>query len=111
MVRKLTEVNIPEVPGLVERRLEILAGRVVNWHVISQYHFTDWPRHKIEQNMAKPILKFCKIVRTSLIRSSDRKKQESFCDSALLFGRSRSRTRSKNNSNILLLPEAQKLLL
>ena len=40
----------------------------------------------------------------------DRKKQDSFCGSALLFGRIRSRSRSKINFKFLLIPEAQKLL-
>ena len=47
----------------------------------------------------------------TLVTVSDRSEQESFCASALLFGRSRSRTKSKKNSKILLLPEAQGLLL
>ena len=69
MVRKLTERNLEEVPGLVERRLEILAGGVVNWHVICQYHFTAWPDHNL-QEMAKTMLTFCKIVKTNLDRSN-----------------------------------------
>ena len=65
MVRKLTEVNVPEVPGLTKRRLEILAGEVVNWHVIHQYHFTAW-----SNRMPKPMLNFCKLVKTNLDRNN-----------------------------------------
>ena len=64
-IKKLSEENIPEVPGLVERRLEILAGGVVNWHVICQYHFTAW-----SNRTAKPMLNFCKLVKTNMDRSN-----------------------------------------
>ena len=69
MVRKLTEVNVPEVPGLIERRLEILAGGVVNWHVICQYHFTAWSDRNLHK-MTRPMLNFCKIIKTNMDRSN-----------------------------------------
>ena len=69
MVRKLNEQAVPEVSGLIERRLEILAGGEVNWHVISHYHFTKWSDRNLTK-MAKPMLHFCNIVKTSLNRSN-----------------------------------------
>ena len=68
MVRKLNEQDVPEVPGLIERRLEILAGGEVNWHVISQYHFTRWSGRSLNK-MAKPLLNFCHSVKSDLKRS------------------------------------------
>ena len=69
MVRKLQEQNIQEVPGLVERRLEIIAGGAANWHVVSQYHFTKWSDRNLTK-MTKPMLNLCKMVKTSLNRST-----------------------------------------
>ena len=68
-IKKLSEESIPEVPGLVERRLEILADGVVNWHVICQYHFTAWSDRNL-QKMTKPMLNFCKIIKMNMDRSN-----------------------------------------
>ena len=58
----LSEDHIPEVPGLVKRRLEILPDGVANWHVTNQYHFTAWQAENLEE-VAKPLVDFCKIIR------------------------------------------------
>ena len=67
--KKLSEESIPGVPGLMKRRLEILAEGVVNWHVIYQYHFTTWSDRNL-QKMTKPMLNFCKIIKTNMVRSN-----------------------------------------
>ena len=34
--------QVPAVPGLIKRRLEVLTEGMVAWHVVNQYHFTQW---------------------------------------------------------------------
>ena len=48
-VKKQSEHEVPEVPGLIRRRLEILTEGTVSWHVVHQYHYTAWPEHNLDR--------------------------------------------------------------
>ena len=58
----LSEDHVPEVPGLVKRRLEILPDGVANWHAFCQYHFTSWQEENLD-GVTKPLMDFCDVIR------------------------------------------------
>ena len=47
-IKKLSEQEVPGVPGLVKRRLEVLTEGMVAWHVVNQYHYTQWQDRNIQ---------------------------------------------------------------
>ena len=68
-IRKLSEHQVPEVPGLIKRRLEVLTEGMQAWHVVNQYHFTRWQDRNL-QPKAKHILSLCSMVNANLERSN-----------------------------------------
>ena len=58
----LSQSQVPEVPGLIKRRLEVLPEGVANWHVTNQFHFTAWQDDDWD-GQAKPLVDFCNIIR------------------------------------------------
>ena len=70
-VVKRSESRIPEVPGLIRRRLDILPEGKQNWHVVVQYHYTAWPERNLQDHF-KPILNLCRTVKTDLGRNQGR---------------------------------------
>ena len=71
-IRKLSEEQSLEIPGLIKRRLEVLAEGMLAWHVVYQYHFTRWQDRNL-QPKAKHILSLCNMVKANLDRSKKRK--------------------------------------
>ena len=60
-----SEESVPEVPGLIKRRLEIQAGIGAYTHSVVQYHYMDWPDFGAPKN-AKPLVDLVKMVRQDL---------------------------------------------
>ena len=67
-IRKIIEKRVQEVPGLVKRQLEVHTECMAAWHIVNQYHFTQWQDHHL-QPTAKHVLNLCSMVRDSLDRS------------------------------------------
>ena len=56
------------MPGLVKRRLDILPEGKSNWYVVTQYNYTAWPQHNLQDGF-KHIWDLCRIVKTNLRRN------------------------------------------
>ena len=69
-IMKQSEHQIPEVPGLTRRRLEILTEGSHSWHVVHQYHYTTWPEHHNLERSSKSIIALCKQLRTILMKGN-----------------------------------------
>ena len=50
-IKKQSEQDITEIPGLIRRRLEILTEGTVSWHVVHQFHYTAWPESNLHRFM------------------------------------------------------------
>ena len=60
--KMLSQSQVPEVPGLIKRRLEVLPEGVANWHVTNQFHFTAWKDEDLDR-APKPLIDLCNSIR------------------------------------------------